>query len=56
MKGTYLWNSGMFIMRADVLLREIEKYLPKLYKSLMEIYQHIGLEGEEEVIKDQYNN
>lgn len=55
MKGTYLWNSGMFIMRADVLLREIEKYLPKLYKSLMEIYQHIGLEGEEEVIKDQYN-
>ncbi|NLZ47917.1 MAG: mannose-1-phosphate guanylyltransferase [Clostridiales bacterium] len=55
MQGNYLWNSGMFIMRADVLLREIEKYLPKLYKSLIEIYQHIGLEDEEEVIKHHYN-
>lgn len=55
MQGNYLWNSGMFIMRADVLLREIEKYLPKLYKSLIEIYQHIGLEDEEEVIKHHYS-
>jgi mannose-1-phosphate guanylyltransferase len=54
LKGTYLWNSGMFVMRADVLLREMEKYLPKLYKNLMEIYQHIGVEDEEEVIKEQY--
>lgn len=55
MQGNYLWNSGMFIMRADVLLREVEKYLPKLYKSLIEIYQHIGLEDEEEIIKHHYN-
>ena len=54
-KGTYLWNSGMFIFRADVILREIEKYLPKMYKCLMNIYQHIGEEREEEVIKEQYN-
>ncbi|WP_163192799.1 mannose-1-phosphate guanylyltransferase [Clostridium thermarum] len=54
LKGTYLWNSGIFVMRADVLLREIEKYLPKLYKNLMEIYQHIGMEDEAEVIKEQY--
>ncbi|MEG2610435.1 MAG: mannose-1-phosphate guanylyltransferase, partial [Bacilli bacterium] len=32
-KGTYLWNSGIFVFRADVILREIERYLPKLYKS-----------------------
>ena len=37
LKGTYLWNSGMFVFRADVILREIEKYLPKMYKSLMNI-------------------
>lgn len=55
LKGTYLWNSGMFIFRADVILREIEKYIPKMYKCLMEIYQHIGEEDEEEVIKDQYS-
>ena len=54
-KGTYLWNSGIFIFRADVILREIEKYLPKLYKSLMEIYFAIGEENEEEVIKKQYS-
>ncbi|MBL4933400.1 MULTISPECIES: mannose-1-phosphate guanylyltransferase [Clostridium] len=53
-KGTYLWNSGMFIFRADVILREIEKYIPKMYKSLMEIYKSLGEENEEEVIKEQY--
>ncbi|MDY2631084.1 MAG: mannose-1-phosphate guanylyltransferase [Clostridium sp.] len=55
LKGSYLWNSGMFIFRADVILREIEKYLPKLYKSLMEIYKHLGEENEEEVIAEQYS-
>ncbi len=54
LKGTYLWNSGMFVFRADVILREIEKYLPKLYKSLMEIYKNLGEKDEEEVIKEQY--
>ena len=44
----------MFIFRADVILREIEKYLPKLHKSLMEIYKHIGEEDEEKVIKEHY--
>lgn len=54
LKGTYLWNSGMFIFRADVILREIEKYLPKLHKSLMEIYKNLGEEKEDEVVKVQY--
>ncbi len=54
LKGTYLWNSGIFIFRADVILREIEKYLPKLYKPLMEIYKSLDGEDEEKVIKEQY--
>lgn len=53
-KGTYLWNSGMFVFRADVILREIQKYLPKMYKSLMEIYEKLGDADEESVIKEQY--
>ena len=53
-KETYLWNSGMFVFRADVILREIEKYLPKMHKALMEIYKHVGEEDEDEVIKEQY--
>ena len=55
LKGSYLWNSGMFIVRADVILREIEKYLPKMYKALMEIYKSIGEENEEEIISEQYS-
>ena len=53
-KGTYLWNSGMFIFRADVILREFEKYLPKIYKSLLEIYQNIDTPMEKKVIEEQY--
>lgn len=55
LKGTYLWNSGIFIFRADVILREIEKYLPKLYKPLMEIYKCLGESNEETVINTQYD-
>lgn len=55
LKGTYLWNSGMFIFRADVILREIEKYIPKVYKSLMEIYKAVGEDNEEKVIEEQYS-
>ncbi|MGL5647458.1 MAG: mannose-1-phosphate guanylyltransferase [Clostridium sp.] len=54
--GNYLWNSGMFIFRADIILREIEKYLPNVYKSLMEIYRHIGEDDEEEVIMREYES
>lgn len=54
LKGTYLWNSGMFVWRADVLLREMEKYLPKTYKSMMTIYQSIDIGNEEETIREQY--
>lgn len=54
LKGTYLWNSGMFVFRADVILREIEKYLPKLHKSLMEIYKSLGDKNEEKIIEEQY--
>lgn len=55
LKGTYLWNSGMFVFRADVILREIEKYLPDLYKALMEIYKSVGEENEASVIEEQYS-
>ena len=46
---------GTLVQRADVILREIEKYLPKMYKSLMNIYQHLGKEDEEQVTREEYN-
>ena len=53
-KGSYFWNSGMFVWRADRLLKEIKKYLPDLYKSLMKIYEHIGMQDEDEIIRNEY--
>lgn len=32
----------------------MEKYLPKMYKSLMAIYQQMGTETEQEVTREQY--
>ena len=29
--GNYLWNSGMFVWRTDVILEEFKKYLPEIY-------------------------
>ncbi len=36
---TYLWNSGMFIWRADVILEEFKKYLPQMHSLLS---KHLG--------------
>ena len=36
-EGNYLWNSGIFIFRADVILSEIGRYLPELHQGLAEI-------------------
>jgi mannose-1-phosphate guanylyltransferase len=44
------------VRRADRLLREIKKYLPDLYKSLMRIYEYIGTAEEESIIEEEYAN
>jgi len=32
--GEYLWNSGMFIWRTDVVLDEIKQHLPEMFRSI----------------------
>jgi mannose-1-phosphate guanylyltransferase len=54
--GDYYWNSGMFIWRADVLLRAIEQYLPALHEGLMEIDRAIGGPQEREVLERVFPN
>lgn len=53
-EGIYLWNSGMFIMRVDVVRRLLARYLPDLYKGLQVIGENIGTEIESEVLEHQY--
>ena len=37
--GEYLWNSGMFVMRASVWLEQLEKYQPEMLAACRKAYQ-----------------
>jgi mannose-1-phosphate guanylyltransferase len=44
LKGNYLWNSGMFFFRADVMLDAIKQHLPELHEGLQKI-RHATAQG-----------
>jgi len=50
----YLWNATMIVSRVDTFLSLYKKYLPKIYKGLMEIEKSIGAVREKEVIKNEF--
>jgi len=47
--GNYLWNSGIFIWKAKVILNEIKKYLPDLHASLDLISKTNGASPDEHI-------
>ena len=48
--GEYLWNSGMFIWKASVILNEIKKHLPDLYSGLVKLSNIIKLDSDDYVV------
>jgi len=52
--GDFFWNSGMFIWRADVILKEIKHSLPELYDHLMSIEPSLGTPLLEQSIEHAY--
>lgn len=36
--GRYLWNSGMFMFRADLYLQELERFRPDIYAACKNVY------------------
>ena len=40
--GNYYWNSGMFVWRASVILAEIQRHLPEVYKVMQTILSESG--------------
>jgi mannose-1-phosphate guanylyltransferase len=40
--GDFLWNSGIFVWRADVLLDAAERHLPQIYRPLASLRKVIG--------------
>lgn len=52
--GNYLWNAGIFIWRADTILRAFEKYCPGVFEVLKEGKDSYGTPAEQQFIRGQY--
>jgi len=53
-KGNYLWNSGMFIWRTDLLRRLIARFLPELDRGLAIMDESLGSQVKLELIREVY--
>ncbi len=52
--GDFLWNSGMFIWRTDVILDEIKNLMPDLHEGLIAIEESLNKTNSKEVLKNVY--
>jgi mannose-1-phosphate guanylyltransferase len=50
----YAWNSGMFIWKASTIIKNIELYLPDVYRIMLNIGDAMNTEKEFDVIKKTY--
>jgi len=55
-KGTYLWNSGIYVLPIALLFDLICEFTPDIHNSLCVIEKHIGTAMEDETIKQIYSN
>ncbi len=53
-KGSYAWNSGMFIWKASTILDNFKRFLPKVYYILEEIADKMGTPDEKIILKELY--
>lgn len=53
-EGHYLWNSGMFLWKASVIIQQFRELLPDIYRCLERIGDAMGTDRESEVIYDIY--
>lgn len=54
--GEYVWNSGMFIWKASVILEHFRQLLPEIYADLQTIGEAMGTDSEYKVLDDIYPN
>ena len=52
--GEYAWNSGMFVWKASVILKEFERLLPDVYECLTKIADAMETDTEKAVIEEVY--
>ena len=53
--GNYLWNSGMFLWKAENIINQIKNYSPEIYEALKEI-ETIEAEVIGNYVKENYKN
>lgn len=54
--GAYVWNSGMFVWKASVILKKFEQFIPDIYADLNKIGDAMDTEVEKETIENVYPN
>ncbi len=52
--GDFLWNSGMFIWRADSLLDQMQRHLPDVCDAFAPVAAAIGTDGEAAAVAEAY--
>lgn len=48
--GRYVWNSGMFMWKARVILGEMREHMPGTYETVMSLEPVLGVESEAEAV------
>lgn len=54
--GRYLWNSGMFAWKTSTILSNFAILLPEIYEGISKIYETIGTDDEDMILKEQFSN
>ncbi|MDA3842850.1 MAG: sugar phosphate nucleotidyltransferase [Candidatus Kapabacteria bacterium] len=52
--GDFVWNSGIFVWRKDVILNAFKKYLPEHYRFFKILKKQVGKDFFKETLKDIY--
>lgn len=52
--GNYLWNSGMFVWKASVILKNFKRFIPDIYNDIMKIGDAMGKDNEYKLVSDIY--
>ncbi|MDD5475644.1 MAG: mannose-1-phosphate guanylyltransferase [Syntrophales bacterium] len=53
-KGTFFWNSGIFVWKVSSIMKSIRKYLPDLYEELLSLECSLGTPEEAGAIRAAY--
>lgn len=52
--GEYVWNSGIFVWKASVILNKFKEFLPDVYADLLKIANGFGTADEEKILNEVY--